>query len=169
VSVLRMLARGLAIALLAFLNFGPLANLLLWAFAERWYFPGKIPQEFGFAFWGRVFSARGGAVQSLVTCVWIALLTVAFCLAVAVPAGYALARLKLPARAFILLVFLLPQAIPNLPIYVNIARMFYELRLNGTAWCWRCGSPAPPSPRWTTSSRRRRATSAPAPGAASPA
>ena len=131
-GVLRMLARGAAIALLAFLIFGPLANLLLWAFAERWYFPAKIPQEFGFSFWGRVFSARGGAVQSLVTSVWIAVLTVAFCLVVAVPAGYALARLKLPARAFILLVFLLPQAIPNLPIYVNIARMFYEVRLNGT-------------------------------------
>lgn len=128
----RMLLRAGAIALLAFIIFGPLANLLLWAFAERWYFPGKIPQEFGFAFWGRVFEPRGGAVQSLVTSIWIALLTVLFCLAVAVPAWYALARLKLPARAFILLLFLLPQAIPNLPIYVNIARMFYELRLNGT-------------------------------------
>jgi putative spermidine/putrescine transport system permease protein len=128
----RMLLRAAAIGLLAFVIFGPLANLLLWAFAERWYFPAKIPQEFGFSFWGRVFEPRGGAVQSLVTSVWIALLTVLFCLAVAVPAGYALARLKLPARAFILLLFLLPQAIPNLPIYVNIARMFYELRLNGT-------------------------------------
>jgi len=129
-----LLWRALAIALLAFLIFGPLANLLLWAFAERWYFPGKIPQEFGFTFWARVFSPRGGAVQSLVTSIWIAVLTVAFCLAVAVPAGYALARLKLPWRAFILMLFLLPQAIPNLPIYVNIARMFYELRLNGTVF-----------------------------------
>jgi putative spermidine/putrescine transport system permease protein len=128
------LARALGIALLAFLIFGPLANLLLWAFAERWYFPGKIPQQFGLAFWARVFEPRGNALQSLVTSVWIALLTVAFCLAVAVPAGYALARLKLPWRGFILLLFLLPQAIPNLPIYVNIARMFYEVRLNGTVF-----------------------------------
>jgi putative spermidine/putrescine transport system permease protein len=129
-----LLARALGIALLAFLIFGPLANLLLWAFAERWYFPGKIPQQFGLAFWARVFEPRGNALQSLVTSVWIALLTVAFCLAVAVPAGYALARLKLPWRGFILLLFLLPQAIPNLPIYVNIARMFYEVRLNGTVF-----------------------------------
>jgi putative spermidine/putrescine transport system permease protein len=128
----RLLARALVIALLAFLIFGPLANLLLWAFAERWYFPGRIPQEFGLTFWSRVFEPRGGAVESLVTSIWIALLTVGFCLLVAVPAGYALARLKLPWRAFILLLFLLPQAIPNLPIYVNIARMFYEVRLNGT-------------------------------------
>ena len=53
-------------ALLAFVIFGPLANLLLWAFAERWYFPNKLPQEFGFAFWERVFQPRGNALQSLV-------------------------------------------------------------------------------------------------------
>ena len=128
----RHLLRGSLIALLAFVIFGPLANLLLWAFAERWYFPGKLPQEFGLTFWYRVFHPRGQALQSLFTSVAIALLTVAFCLAVAVPAGYALARLKLPWRAFILMLFLLPQAIPNLPIYVNIARMFYEVGLNGT-------------------------------------
>jgi len=57
---------------------------------------------------------------------------VVLALAVAVPAGYALARLKLPFRALILLLFLLPQAIPNLPVYVNIARMFYQFNLNGT-------------------------------------
>lgn len=126
--------RAVLIGLLAFVIFGPLANLLLWAFAERWYYPGKLPQEFGLKFWLQVFQPRGNAVQSLITSVWIALLTVAFCLAVAVPAGYALARLKLPWRGFILLLFLLPQAIPNLPIYVNIARMFYEVGLNGTVF-----------------------------------
>jgi putative spermidine/putrescine transport system permease protein len=128
----RHAARALLIGLLAFVIFGPLANLLLWAFAERWYFPGKLPQEFGLKFWLQVFQPRGNALQSLITSVWIAVLTVAFCLAVAVPAGYALARLKLPWRGAVLLLFLLPQAIPNLPIYVNIARMFYEVGLNGT-------------------------------------
>ena len=128
----RYAARAALLGLLAFVIFGPLANLLLWAFAERWYFPDKLPQEFGLTYWYRVFQPRGNAVQSLLTSVGIALLTVAFCLAVAVPAGYALARLKLPWRGFILLLFLLPQAVPNLPIYVNIARMFYEVGLNGT-------------------------------------
>ena len=32
----------------------------------------------------------------------------------------------------ILLAFLLPQAFPNLPVYINIARIFYEIGLNGT-------------------------------------
>ncbi len=126
------IARIVVILLLAFVIFGPLANLVLWGFAERWYFPSKLPQEFGLTFWGRVFSARGGALGSLGTSVAIACLTVLLTLSVAIPAGYALARLKLPARTLILLIFLLPQAVPNLPVYVNIARVFYELNLNGT-------------------------------------
>ncbi len=127
-----LLGMAVLLGLLAFVIFGPLANLFLWAFAERWYFPNKLPQEFGLAFWEKVFSPRGNALASLGTSVWIALLTVAVSLAVAMPAGFALARLKLRYRSLILLAFLLPQAIPNIPIYVNIARIFYELGLNGT-------------------------------------
>jgi ABC-type spermidine/putrescine transport system permease subunit II len=38
----------------------------------------------------------------------------------------------LPWRALVMLVFLLPQAFPSLPIYINVARIFYEFGLNGT-------------------------------------
>src|SRR5450432_4474712 len=129
---LRSVLRAVLLALFAFAIFGPLLNLVLWAFAERWYFPSKLPLEYGLTYWYRVFQPRGNALASLGTSVWIALLTVAFSLAVAVPAGYALARLKLPWRSGILLLFLLPQAVPNLPVYVNIAQVFYQIGLNGT-------------------------------------
>lgn len=128
----QMLGVAIVLGLVAFAIFGPLANLFLWAFAEKWYFPNKIPQEFGFSFWGRVFSPRGGALASLGTSVWIAVLTVAVSLLVAIPAGYALARLHLRGRGLILLAFLLPQAVPNLPVYVNIAQVFYRVGLAGT-------------------------------------
>lgn len=117
---------------LAFVIFGPLINMLIWTVAERWYFPHTLPLDYGFTYWGRVFAPRGNAVQSLVASISIAFFTVAGSLALAIPAGYALARLKLPLRGLILLAFLLPQAFPNLPVYVNIARLFYEIRLNGT-------------------------------------
>ncbi|HVO89935.1 MAG TPA: ABC transporter permease subunit [Casimicrobiaceae bacterium] len=124
--------RAALLALFAFAIFGPLANLGLWAFAEKWYFPSKLPSEYGLTFWGRVFAPRGNALGSLGTSVWIAVLTVIVGLAVAIPAGYALARLRLRWRGLILLAFLLPQAIPNLPVYVNIAHVFYQIRLAGT-------------------------------------
>jgi ABC-type spermidine/putrescine transport system permease subunit II len=130
--LVRNLLVALSLALLAFAIFGPLLNLVLWAFAERWYFPNKLPLEYGFTFWQRVFAPRGNALASLGTSIWIALLTVVFSLAVAIPAGYALGRLKLPLRGLILLAFLLPQAVPNLPVYVNIAQVFYRIGLAGT-------------------------------------
>jgi putative spermidine/putrescine transport system permease protein len=128
----RWAVRGVLLGLLAFAIFGPLLNLLLWTVTERWYFPYKLPVEYGFSFWARVFAPRGGAIESFSNSIAIALGTVLMSLAMAIPAGYALARLSLPGRSLILLAFLLPQAFPNLPVYINIARIFYEFDLNGT-------------------------------------
>ncbi|MBB2974044.1 ABC transporter permease subunit [Mesorhizobium sp. RMAD-H1] len=124
--------RAIVLGLLAFAIFGPLTNLVLWTVAEKWYFPHTLPLEYGLSYWDRVFSPRGNAMESLANSIMVASLTAAVSLALAIPAGYALARLKLPFRAAILLAFLIPQAFPNLPVYVNIARLFYEIGLNGT-------------------------------------
>ncbi|OCJ10259.1 spermidine/putrescine ABC transporter permease [Rhizobium sp. AC27/96] len=131
-SLLWWVPRGIVFGLIAFLIFGPIANLLLWTVAEKWYFPHALPLQYGFSSWVRVFAPRGGATESLVNSLIVAVLTVIVSLLLAIPAGYALARLKLPLRGLILLAFLIPQAFPNLTIYVNVARIFYELRLNGT-------------------------------------
>lgn len=128
----RMMARAAGLGVLAFIVLGPLINLGLWAVAEKWYFPHKLPSQYGFSFWARVFDPRGNAMGSLSTSLLIAALTVALCILLAVPTGYALARLRLPWRGGILLAFLLPQAFPNLPVYINVARIFYEVGLNGT-------------------------------------
>jgi ABC-type spermidine/putrescine transport system permease subunit II len=75
--------------------------------------------------------ATGNAIASLATSIWIALLTVVTSLAVAIPPATpgpsqaSLARLdppRIPAAA----------GCPEHSVYVNIARIFYELGLNGT-------------------------------------
>ena len=126
------IGRGIIFGILAFIVLGPLANLALWAAAEQWYYPHKLPLVYGTKFWEQVFKPRGDALESLVTSTWIALATVGASLALAVPAGYALARLKLPWRSAILLAFLLPQAFPSVAVYINVARIFYDFKLNGT-------------------------------------
>lgn len=132
VPLIRWLLRGVALGLTAFAVFGPIANLMLWAFAERWYWPNALPSQYGLAFWRRVFAPRAGAWTSIELSVAIAALTVIVSLSLAIPAGYALARRRLPFRAALMLLFLLPQAFPSLPIYINIARLFYAAGLNGT-------------------------------------
>jgi len=122
----------LILGLLAFAIFGPIANMLLWAVAEVWYYPHKLPLEWGFSFWERVFRPQGNAMEALVTSVAIAVLTVIVSMIVAIPAGYALARGRLPWRYIILLLFLLPQAFPAVAVQMNVARIFYGFGLTGT-------------------------------------
>lgn len=126
------IVRAVLLGLLAYAIFGPLGNLLLWSFAEAWFWPNKLPSQFGFRFWEYVFRPTGKAMEALSMSIFIAVLTVVLSLAVAIPAGYALARGRLPWRSLIMLAFLLPQAFPSLPVYINIARIFYEFGLNGT-------------------------------------
>jgi ABC-type spermidine/putrescine transport system permease subunit II len=126
------LPQAVLLGLVAFAVFGPLSNLMIWAFTEQWYFPHKLPVTWGFKYWHQVFRPTGNAMESLSTSLIIAFLTVAACLAISVPAGYALARKNLPWRALIMLAFLLPQAFPSVPVYINIARIFYSFDLVGT-------------------------------------
>jgi putative spermidine/putrescine transport system permease protein len=128
----RTLLQGLAVAAFAFILVGPLANLVLWSVAERWYAPFKLPVVYGLRYWEVVFRPTGDAMTSLMTSVGIAVAVVVVALAVSIPAGYALARLKLPWRTAIMIAFLLPQAFPSVPIYINVARVFYGFGLTGT-------------------------------------
>ena len=126
------LLTALLLGVLAFAIFGPIANMLLWAVTEVWYFPHKLPLEYGFSFWERVFRPQGNAMESLLNSILIALQTVLASLAVSIPAGYALGKGRLPWRSLFLLLFLLPQAFPTLAVHANIARVFYSIGLNGT-------------------------------------
>jgi putative spermidine/putrescine transport system permease protein len=133
-SLLRASLTSVVLAAFAFALIGPLANLALWSVAERWYTPYKLPVTYGTRYWEQVFRPTGDAMVSLGTSVWIAVLTVVVALALSVPAGYALARLKLPVRSLFMIVFLLPQAFPSVAIYINVARIFYNLGINGTVF-----------------------------------
>jgi ABC-type spermidine/putrescine transport system permease subunit II len=126
------LPRLALLVLFAWFIFGPLSNLMIWSVAEAWFFPNKLPSRWGFRWWEYVFRPTSQAMESLWLSVWIAVLTTVVCLVLSVPAGLALARGRLPWRALLLLLFLLPQAFPNLPIYISIAQIFYTLGLNGT-------------------------------------
>ena len=127
-------ARSVILGLFAFAIFGPLANMLLWAVAEVWYFPHKLPLEWGFSFWRAglpaarqrhgfvIVQQHGGSRFSPSSSAWQS----------SIPAGYALAGRSLPWRGLILLAFLLPQAFPSVAVYINVARIFYGLGLAGT-------------------------------------
>ena len=57
------LGKAAFLAVFAFLLFGPLANLILWSVAERWYTPFKLPVSYGFRYWEVVFRPTGDAMS----------------------------------------------------------------------------------------------------------
>ncbi len=94
--------------------------------------PARFADAIRLRSWSHVFAPRGGAVESLRNSIVSRSSPLSRRWRSRFPAGYALARLKLPLRGAILIAFLVPQAFPNLSVYVNVARIFYEVRLNGT-------------------------------------
>ena len=126
----RLIGRAAALALAAFVILGPLASLLVWSLAERWTAATLWPQRFGLRYWSRMLT--GDFLDPLRLGVAIALLVTALALLMAVPLGYALARLRFPGRALVLLAFLMPQAFPQLPVFASATREFYRWGLAGT-------------------------------------
>jgi len=130
VSAARRLARAGAFAVACFVIVGPLASLAIWSMAERWTYPSPWPQRFGLRYWQRVVS--GDFLEPLRLGVVIAVIVTVLALAMAIPLGYALARLTFRGRTLILLLFLLPQAFPQLPVFASATREFYRFGLAGT-------------------------------------
>ncbi|MGO1297420.1 MAG: ABC transporter permease [Vibrio sp.] len=122
----------LFIVVLAIAIFGPFINLMMWSVTESWYFPHSLPNVWGLRYWYEVFSPYSDVSGSLMTSVGIAVAATVFALIISIPAGYALSHTSMPYRLPLMLLFLLPQAFPNLTVYMNIAKMFYQIGLNGT-------------------------------------
>jgi putative spermidine/putrescine transport system permease protein len=130
VSPRALVTRALGFAVVAFFIVGPLTSLAIWSVAERWTYPSAWPQRFGLRYWSRV--ASGDFLEPLRLGVVIAVVVTLIALAMAIPLGYALARLAFPGRGLLLLLFLLPQAFPQLPVFASATREFYRFGLAGT-------------------------------------
>jgi ABC-type spermidine/putrescine transport system permease subunit II len=129
----------LLLVIIVFLLFGPMTGLFLWSFAIRWYWPHVLPQEFGLGYWRQALGLQRDwaiAAVSIGDAFWtslvVALVVVVLVMAMAIPAGYALARCRVPLKALILLLFLMPKAFPQQPVFVNLLPAFTRLGLAGT-------------------------------------
>ena len=135
-----VVAAELIVLLLVFLMiFGPMMSLFLWSVAIRWYWPSTLPQEVGFDYWRQALGLQKSLAIGAVSIVpafflslSIAIVVVLLAMLIAIPAGYALAKYKIPFGAVIMFLFLMPNAFPQQPIFVNLLRIFTRLGLAGT-------------------------------------
>jgi len=98
-----------------------------------------LPQEIGLDYWAQALGLQKslaiGAVSitdAFQTSIVIALLVVVLAMLIAIPAGYVLARYRVPFRAAILFLFLMPQAFPQQPVFVNLLFSFNKIGLTST-------------------------------------
>ncbi len=119
--------------------FGPMLSLGLWSVAEKWFWPHIFPQEVGFSYWAQALGIQKsfaiGAVSivpAFLRSIAIAVVTVILSMGIAIPAGYALAKYKVPFASVLLLLFLMPNAFPQQPIFVNLLSIFTNWGLAGT-------------------------------------
>jgi putative spermidine/putrescine transport system permease protein len=130
---------AVVLVLLCFFIFGPMLALVLWSVAIRWFWPHVLPQEIGLDYWAQALGLQKslaiGAVSitdAFKTSIVIALLVVVLAMLIAIPAGYVLARYRVPFRAAILFLFLMPQAFPQQPVFVNLLFSFNKIGLTST-------------------------------------
>ena len=124
---------GEFLILAAFLLFfyGPLLNLFMLAFANRYEVPAIIPQEFGLKWWHYVLKQRS-LVSSISLSFLFAFITTALSLIICLPASYAIARFDFPGRKLIMFSFLLGNAFPHIGLFTALGIIFYKINLMGT-------------------------------------
>ena len=111
----------------------PLWTLILWAVAQKWLYPGLIPQEFGLKWWRWVFENADigkAAFWSFTTAPTVTFLSALICL----PAAYAFGRFEFPLKRFFYISLLASNAFPKLGLFIAIAAFFFRLNLIGTFW-----------------------------------
>jgi putative spermidine/putrescine transport system permease protein len=126
---LRMALRLISYVLTLFVVLGPLSGLVIWSLAIKWYWPHLLPSEWGLFYWAKAF--QGELVRSFLNGVSIALIVTVFVVLMSVPLAYVLARYRIPVKRLILVLFLLPQAFPSLPIFANLSTLFYRWNVAG--------------------------------------
>jgi multiple sugar transport system permease protein len=94
--------------------------------------PTYFPHTLSLDSYQRLWNYQAGLPTYLFNSAGAALLTIAFCLAMAVPAGYALARFPLPAKEFIFVILLLALIVPYQALLTPLFFIFAQLHLQSS-------------------------------------
>jgi putative spermidine/putrescine transport system permease protein len=110
----------------------PLVMILLEAFGSDWFGAAMLPAHWTVKWF--VWAAQTvDLVSVLFNTVEIAVLTMIFTLAVAIPGAWAIARYRLPLKSVLIGAVLFPRMIPEITFALGVARIFYATHLTNTA------------------------------------
>jgi multiple sugar transport system permease protein len=91
--------------------------------------PNYLPRALSLENYQKVFAFGAGLWTYVGNSLGVAALTIIFCLVLSVPAGFALARFRIPAKEIIFLILLAPLMIPYQALLTPLYLMFAKLGL----------------------------------------
>jgi multiple sugar transport system permease protein len=94
--------------------------------------PTYLPHSFSLESYDRLMNYQAGLLTYLANSAGTAFLTIALCLGLTIPAGYALARFPVPGKEFLFVVLLLALIIPYQALLTPIFFMFVQLKLHNS-------------------------------------
>jgi len=94
--------------------------------------PTYVPHEMSFDSYVKLWNYQAGLVTYVANSGITACLTIVFCLALTIPAGYALARFPVPGKEVIFVILLLALIIPYQALLTPIFFMFIQLKLTNS-------------------------------------
>lgn len=126
-----MLKNLLILAIVAAL-FLPFLPLLVWSFAQGWYFPQLVPAQWTLQHWAQLLSPASRVMEGLIQSLAIALTTTVLSLLVGLPAGRAIGLMEFPGKAALKLFLLTPIIVSPLATLMGLQFVLIRLGLNGT-------------------------------------
>ena len=94
--------------------------------------PTYVPHELSYDSYAKLWNYQAGLLTYVANSGITACLTILFCLALTIPAGYALARFPVPGKEVIFVILLLALIIPYQALLTPIFFMFIQLKLTNS-------------------------------------
>ena len=124
--------RNSLLALVMVVLFLPFLPLLIWSFAEHWFFPSVLPDQWTLQNWQQLLNATSRMGEGVLQSLAIALITTALSLLVGLPAGRALGLMQFPGKTILKLSLLIPIIVSPLATLMGIQFLLIRLGLAGT-------------------------------------
>jgi putative spermidine/putrescine transport system permease protein len=118
-----------AAALTAVLALGPLAILAVTSVARNWYWPALAPHEWSVRSWRYLVSGSGPVGGALLTSAVFGVAVAILSVAIALPAGQALAGRTFRGRRLLVFALLLPVLVPPLAAAMGLHAVFLRIGL----------------------------------------
>jgi putative spermidine/putrescine transport system permease protein len=125
-TIQRFLLPGLVVLMVGL----PFLQMLFWAFSNRWFYPGVLPQQWGLRAWEYIFGTAGSQIVSAVAqTIAVAGATAAISVMIGLPAGRALGLYSFKGKDQIAMLLTLPIIVPPLCVAMGLHLWFIRLGL----------------------------------------